>query len=116
MKKLFGIMILLAALPLGMSAGKHGNLQTAPALNVSLSACVAGELVSFSGSGYGANGSVTIEVQGPTSLTLYANADSLGNISGEFSAPFASGYYYVSSYITPNKKMNFMASTGFEVQ
>src|SRR5579863_4629263 len=113
MKKLLCITVLIAALPLGISAGKLGSVGAT--LNVTITASTSGDPVYVVGSGYWAGKGVYIVVQGPTPLTVHSTADSQGNIDVDLGPPGLPGYYNVSTYQLSGHRWVFMATSGFEV-
>jgi hypothetical protein len=120
MKNILCISVLIAALPLGVLAGKGGGkLQTLGAtLNVPPTVTpVSGGLVPFSGSGYWAGKATLVEVQGPVHLYISTVADGHGNINASTGMDqLIPGYYSASSYQAIGNKQILMATTGFEVE
>jgi hypothetical protein len=115
MKKVYLLFVIFLALPLGISAGKGGKLQTVATLSVSPTVYVSGP-ISFTGSGYQPRKQVWVDVEGPTSQWFYFDADSNGNFDVTFGGvPYAPGYYTAVAHQSTTQTV-LTATTGFEVQ
>ena len=119
MKNILCIFVLIAAVPLGISArGTSGKLQPPPpTVNVSPSIVSGEQQILFSGSGYYEHyKGIIIEVLGPTPLHLRVNGDANGNFNFYVLYPFAPGYYTVTTYQYSGNTQIPGGTTGFEVQ
>src|SRR5260370_16160634 len=77
----------------------HQSTAPTPTLTVSCTACLAGEAIVFSGSGYKSKSQVQINIQGPVSYSIITTVDSNGNIYVDYgtSLSYGPGQYPVTA-------------------
>lgn len=113
MKRLLSLVALLAVVPFALSAGKVARPR-ASTVQVSVNNVGGQDCVLINGSGYAANKSVTVDVDGFTSQTFTAPTDGSGNFALYIYQTYTPGYYTVTVY-QGSRAATLMATSGFDV-
>ena len=108
---------LVSFFALSATAG-HQSTTVAPTLEVSCTACVAGQSIVFSGSGFKSRAQVELDIQGPVSYSIITSTDANGNIYVDYGTALSydAGSYSVVASAISGKTLTPQATQSFSVQ